>query len=330
MSAVTRRELLLSLPGLAAAHRLLAQAGPAPLRVLGLSHVWLAVSDIGRSLEFYQGLFGLPVQARQGDAVLLRLGDGPHFLALTNAGSAPPRIDHWGFAVEDFDVGRVLDTLAGLGIGRAIGGQGLSGGPMRVRISTRVGTPELFMGDPDGLVTQLQDPAYCGGGGGLGDVCGAPEPAPAGAPLPLRGLSHLTINVPDPEASIAFYRRTFGLDIQTYQAAAPVLGVGPGSDFLMFTGGRGGGVSARVNHVCFTLEGFGVERIHTALEAHGVRPRGEGASGPLLHWVSTRMPNRGGAPEGTPELYFSDPDALSIQLQDVTYCGGGGSLGEIC
>ena len=43
-----------------------------------------------------------------------------------------------------------------------------------------------------------------------------------------------------------------------------------------------------------------------------------------------RMPNRGGAPEGTPELYFSDPDGLSIQLQDVAYCGGGGYLGGVC
>ena len=43
-----------------------------------------------------------------------------------------------------------------------------------------------------------------------------------------------------------------------------------------------------------------------------------------------RMPNRGGAPEGPPELNFSDPDGLSIQLQDVRYCGGGGYLGETC
>ena len=38
----------------------------------------------------------------------------------------------------------------------------------------------------------------------------------------------------------------------------------------------------------------------------------------------------GQAPEGTPELYFSDPDGLSIQLQDPSYCGGGGYLGEVC
>jgi catechol 2,3-dioxygenase-like lactoylglutathione lyase family enzyme len=333
MSTVTRRELLLSLPGLAVAHRLLAQAGPQPLRVLGFNQVTLAVSDVARSVGFYQRLFGLPVQGRHGDSVLLRLGDGPHFLKIMPAGGAPPRIDHWGVAVEDFEVGRVLETLNALGVGRAIGGEGLSGGPLRVRVHTRDGTPELFLGDADGLVTQLQDASYCGGSGDLGAGCGQVTPAPAGAPLQLVGISHLTINVPDPDASNAFYRRTFGLDIQAYQAASPLLGVGPGPDFLMFivAGGRGGAASAaRVNHACFTLPAFDVERIQSALEAHGIRPREDGQTGPLLHWVSMRMPNRGGAPEGTPELYFSDPDGLSIQLQDTSYCGGGGYLGEVC
>jgi hypothetical protein len=42
------------------------------------------------------------------------------------------------------------------------------------------------------------------------------------------------------------------------------------------------------------------------------------------------MPNRGGAEGGTPELYFTDPDGLAIQIQDVKYCGGAGVLGEVC
>jgi catechol 2,3-dioxygenase-like lactoylglutathione lyase family enzyme len=156
--------------------------------------------------------------------------------------------------------------------------------------------------------------------------------ARVGAPLQTSGISHLTINVPDPEASNAFYRRTFGLDIQAYQAASPLLGVGPGPDFLMFiaAGGRSAGDMAGVNHACFTVPSFDVEETQAALEANGIRPRGDGQTAPLLHWISMRMPNRGGAPEGTPELYFSDPDGLSIQLQDVSYCGGGGYLGEVC
>jgi catechol 2,3-dioxygenase-like lactoylglutathione lyase family enzyme len=333
MSTITRRELLFASPGAAVAQRLLGGrllAQSAPLRVLGLNQVTLAVSDVARSVAFYQRLFGMPVQARHGDGVLLRLGDGPHFIKLVPAGAEPPRIDHWGFAIEGFEVERVLRTLDELGVSRAIGGQGLSGGALRVRVHTRDGTPELYMGDPDGLVVQLQDSSYCGGGGPLGSECTV-TPGPAGAPLSLRGLNHLTVNVPDPDATNEFWQRTCGFDIQAYQAASPLLGVGPGRDFLMFiaAGGRGAG-AARVNHVSLALEGFDVARIQAALEGQGIRPRPDGGAGPLLHWVSMRMPNRGGAPEGTPELDFSDPDGLSVQLQDVTYCGGGGDLGEIC
>lgn len=32
----------------------------------------------------------------------------------------------------------------------------------------------------------------------------------------------------------------------------------------------------------------------------------------------------------TPGLYFTDPDNIPIQIQDVSYCGGSGRLGQIC
>ena len=333
MSAITRRAWLLAVPGLAVAGRLLAQV-PAPIRVRGISSVTLAVSDVARSTAFYQQIFGMAVQARHGEKVLLRLGNGPYFMGLMPAGAAGPRIDHWGLAVEGFDPDRIVEQLGAHGVSRAeSGASGLSGGPLRVRVTTRGDTREVYVGDPNGLVLQLQDPSYCGGSGPLGDGCSAVEPAPTGAPMRLTGLSHLTINVPDPDATNAFYRRVFGLDIQAYQAASPLLGVGPGPDFLMFiaAGGRGAGAGvARVNHVSFSMPAFDVARIQGALERHGITPRPQGGSGPLQHWVSMRMPNRGGATEGTPELYFSDPDGLSIQLQDISYCGGGGYLGDVC
>jgi catechol 2,3-dioxygenase-like lactoylglutathione lyase family enzyme len=175
---MTRRSLLLSLPGLALARRALGQGQVVPLGIRGLHQVTLAVSDLERSLDFYQGLFGMPVQARQEGKILLRIGDGPHFLALTEAGPAGPHIDHFGLAVENFDVGRVVRALAGHGVRPSGQGQGLSGGARRVRVTTRGDTPELHMGDPDSLVIQLQDPRCCGGGGPLGDVCATLEPAP--------------------------------------------------------------------------------------------------------------------------------------------------------
>ena len=335
-NSITRRAMLLSLPGIAFAPRLIAKHQVAPLSIVGLQQITLAVSDIERSLAFYQELFGVSVQARHERSVLLRLGTGPHFLALTEAGSAAPRIDHFGMAVEGFDVNQVLETLDSHGITGGGSSGGLSGGSLRVRVVTRDGTPEIYLGDPNGLVIQLQDPKYCGGSGPLGDDCAALEPAPDSGSLELIGLSHLTINVSDPESTNAFYQGTFGMDVQAFQAASPLMGVGQGSDFLMFISlgrtGRGNTLPAQIHHACLTVEDFDVLRIQNALEEHGIRPRGTGpdGSGPLRHWVSMRMPNRGGVPEGTPELYFSDPDGLSIQLQDVRYCGGGGYLGESC
>ena len=101
---MTRRSLLLSLPGLAVARRLLAQQA-SPLRIGGLHQVTLAVSDLERSLDFYQAVFGMPVQAREDGKIILRIGNGPHFLALTEAGSGQPHIDHFGlrFMSEDFE-----------------------------------------------------------------------------------------------------------------------------------------------------------------------------------------------------------------------------------
>jgi hypothetical protein len=50
----------------------------------------------------------------------------------------------------------------------------------------------------------------------------------------------------------------------------------------------------------------------------------------MKSYVTMRMENRGGAPGGTPELYFTDPDGILVQLQDVKYCGGSGYLGDVC
>jgi hypothetical protein len=81
-----------------------------------------------------------------------------------------------------------------------------------------------------------------------------------------------------------------------------------------------------------SMDGFNPETVIKALESYGIKPRGtaQGGTGPLVHYISTRMENRGGAKEGTPELYFTDPDGLLIQLQDVKYCGGAGVLGDVC
>jgi catechol 2,3-dioxygenase-like lactoylglutathione lyase family enzyme len=110
--------------------------------------------------------------------------------------------------------------------------------------------------------------------------------------------------------------------------AAPAEGRGAG-------GGRGaaGGGPARaagIDHAGVAIENFDPAAVTKLLVSYGLtQQEGQGRS-PLVTYISLRMPNRGGAEGGTPELYFTDPDGLAIQIQDVKYCGGAGVLGEVC
>jgi catechol 2,3-dioxygenase-like lactoylglutathione lyase family enzyme len=361
MSAMTRRQLLSSLPVLAVApvaqafrpadaglkpcatFRMTPQAGASPIRVRTLSHFGLAVTDPKRSVDFYRNLFGLPIQARAGANTILRIGAGPQFISIGPAENAAPSINHFCLGVENFNVDRIMAALAAHGVVK-----GDAAGPMKAAVTMRDGTPDLLFGDPDGIVCQLQDQRYCGGSGPLGNVC-AVETSPQKSLIALKDLSHLTIFSTDAARSNKFYQDLFGLSIRSYQGpTAPTLAVGPTVQFLMFTGGgpstgsgRAGGRGAApvapprpasINHGCFSLDGFKTDEVIKALESFGIKPREgtTGPAGPLRHYTSMRMENRGGAPEGTPELYFTDPDGLLMQLQDTSYCGGGGVLGNTC
>jgi catechol 2,3-dioxygenase-like lactoylglutathione lyase family enzyme len=365
---VDRRSFLLSVPAVLAAHRLMAQGTAPQIRVNGLSQLTLTVSDTKRSIDFYQGLFGMPIQARQGTTTFLRIGAGPRFLAIVPAGPGErPSISRFGMGIEQFNVDSVLKILAQHGVTPEDSANATSPrvAPMKVRVVTRGNTREMFVGDPAGIVFQLHDVSYCGGTGPLGHMC-QPEPAPKKGLLALKDMSHFTIGA----SSAQFYPQVFGMPVQAMQATTPAYGVGPGVHFLMFTGGgggrgaapggtapaggaapavgagggagaaagRGGGAAGRggapatpnIDHACMSLDNFVPEAVTKALTDYGLKP-GARSDGALVTYISLRMENRGGAPvTGTPELYFTDPDGLAIQLQDTKYCGGGGYLGDVC
>jgi len=346
---LTRRSLLLSLPAMAAARTLLrAQAPAATLKIRAFNHMTLSVSDQKRSIDFYQELFGMPVHAHQGATTLLRVGSGPQFIAFSTASATSAvGINHYCITIDDFNVDRVLKVLADHGVTKAEGaGGGLSGGPMKVRVRMRGpesggapgGTPELYVGDPDGIVVQLQDPRYCGGGGVLGDAC-TPEPSPKKGLMQLNEYNHFTVFATDAKRSNQFYKDVFGTGIRSYQGpTAPTNAIGPTVAFLMYTGGGAPAPAgtpprpASINHVCLNMDNFKPDEVIKHLESVGVKPRESqtGAVPPMRHYISMRMENRGGFKDGTPELYFTDPDGILVQLQDSKYCGGGGYLGDSC
>jgi catechol 2,3-dioxygenase-like lactoylglutathione lyase family enzyme len=383
MTVLNRRGFIASLPALAYAPQLLAQTGTAPFRSTGLSQLTLTVSDVAKSLDFYQGLFGMPVQARQGATVLLRIGAGPKFLELRPAAAGErPSISALGFAVERFDIDRAVKTLNEHGLMAAAAGADKPAA-MQYVVRTRKadlggsadGTRELFVADPSGVVFQMHDVSYCGGTGVQGNTCRPVEPSKRKGVMAVTEMSHFTINANDPK-TVPFYQDLFGFQPQVYQAATPAWGVGDGVHFLMFTGnaggptrggapgggpgaapraggppagappaipagappaggpggpGRGAGPArAGIDHACMAMPDFDPAKVTQMLVDYGLTKQDGQGRMPLVTYISLRMPNRGGAEGGTPELYFTDPDGLAIQLQDVKYCGGGGFLGDLC
>ena len=336
---LTRRCLLLSLSALVA-RGAAAQPGKPSIRVRTFNHVTLSVSDPKRSLEFYQGLFGLPILARQGDnTISLGIGPGAH-LALSRAAlTMKPHINHFCMTTDGFDPDRLLAVLAAHGVTKG----SPDGGSMKAWVrmcssdlsGSKEGTPELYFRDPDGLLVQLQDTTYCGGSGFLGNVCPAAQSSAPKGRIAVNGLSHLTLAVSNRQRSMAFYQQLFAMPIQARQGATPLLAVGRGPQFIALgEGGTANGATPgvfNVAHVCLTMEGFHPDKVLQALADYGIKARGAGGPvGPLTAYVVMRMSDRGGAPEGTPELYFTDPDGIFIQLQDATYCGGSGYLGNVC
>lgn len=134
---------------------------------------------------------------------------------------------------------------------------------------------------------------------------GAPRAAKMGVG-PARQLNHVTCLVPSVERARTFYQDLFGLSVLTHQ--------GPGVNLRLGGGFLGlypaaPGARAGIDHLCLGLDRFDADATRERLAARGldatIRLRGN-----------------------TKELYFTDPDGITVQLQDVRYRGGVGPLGD--
>lgn len=337
-SSMGRREFLQMIPLLAAAPSALAQ-DIGPVAVQKIHSCDMRVTDVARSVKFYQDLFGAPVQARRGEQVFLRVGDGPRFFSLSpTLPGQEPGFSHIGLSVAGFDAEQIQAQLERFGIARGVAptrGQSRLSVASTSWLEQQGAVSELFFADREGLIYHLMGDNYCGGNDADGGRCETLEQSASDGMFSLIDYSHFTNFLTNRARANAFYTEAFGKTFQAYQGpGAPVIGVGDGLQFLMYVGGEEDSVPAvpgRIDHVCFSVEDFDVDRILARLTDYGLKPReNPRETAPLMHWISMRMPNRGGAEGGTPELYFTDPDGLRIQLQDRSYCGGTGYLGDIC
>ena len=132
--------------------------------------------------------------------------------------------------------------------------------------------------------------------------------ATAAAPVgKVASFNHVSVFVPDVQKSVAFYQDLFGLPILTRQD--PGVNLNCGAGFLGIYPLPASATASRIDHLCLGIENFDADAVLKQLTERGVkgsiRLRGE-----------------------TKELYFTDPDGIRVQLQDVKYKGGTGVLGD--
>jgi catechol 2,3-dioxygenase-like lactoylglutathione lyase family enzyme len=121
------------------------------IRTRGLTHIQLAVRDLDRSLRFYQRVFGLQEQFREGAHMVFLSTPGRDDLITLNADPKDARqagvnggVNHFGFRLAsagDLDAA-VKDVEA-------------AGGTLIARGEHAPGAPFAYIRDPDGYVLEL-------------------------------------------------------------------------------------------------------------------------------------------------------------------------------
>jgi catechol 2,3-dioxygenase-like lactoylglutathione lyase family enzyme len=112
---LSRRELIQALAVVAAAGATSPLAA-APLRSGSINHVSVLVSDMARSIDFYNRVFGLSVQNEDKANKISRLGIGGKVLVSLRVEPPPGLVDHFAIGVEGFNRDAVTKELQGLGL----------------------------------------------------------------------------------------------------------------------------------------------------------------------------------------------------------------------
>jgi catechol 2,3-dioxygenase-like lactoylglutathione lyase family enzyme len=110
---LSRRELIQALAMVAAAGT---TASAAPLRAGSINHTSVLVSDMPRSIDFYNRVFGLTVLNEDKPHKISRLGIGGRVLVSLRVEPPPGLIDHFAIGVENFNKEAVTRDLQQMGL----------------------------------------------------------------------------------------------------------------------------------------------------------------------------------------------------------------------
>ena len=108
-------------------------------------------------------------------------------------------------------------------------------------------------------------------------------------------LNHVSLAVSDVEASQRFYERV--LDVSEVSRQSNGVNLGLGDSFL---GLYDIDPPGRIHHFCVGVDDYVIGRTAEHLREHGIEPR---------------------IRQDRPELYFTDPDGITVQLSEREYRG---------
>jgi len=120
--ALTRRGLIQGLTMLAAASGTASQAqAPAAgaatgIKAAKIDHMSIQVSDLPRSIAFYQKMFGLTTVGEDKPNEIVRLGMGTKVLVSLHHKSPTGLVDHFAIGVENFNKDAVTRELTARGV----------------------------------------------------------------------------------------------------------------------------------------------------------------------------------------------------------------------
>lgn len=118
------------------------------------------------------------------------------------------------------------------------------------------------------------------------------------SPIPTYGLTHINLEVRDPEVSLQFYARLFGVQ-ETYRDPKSIQVSGPGPhDVLAFVKSDQAGNAGGISHFGFRLRD--AADIATAMESAIA--------------AGATIIRQGEFAPGLPYLYLLDPDGYEIEI----------------
>ena len=114
---VSRRELIQKLTAIAAVGvGASATVSAAPLKSGSINHSSVLVSDMARSMEFYDRVFGLKLLGEDKANKIARLGTGGKVLVSLRVEPPAGKIDHFAIGVDGFNREAVTRELQGMGL----------------------------------------------------------------------------------------------------------------------------------------------------------------------------------------------------------------------